>query len=85
MATDKGSSDVGNVSWIVPTASLYTYYCDAPAHSLEWVEKGTSREAESAILNGIKILALTASTYIADPEKIKAVKEEHLSALRMEE
>ena len=79
---DGGSSDVGNVSWIVPTAAVYTYFCDAGAHSETWVSKGAAPEAEASILNGIKIMALTASTYITQPEKIRQLKVEHTLAMQ---
>ncbi|MBR5339822.1 MAG: M20 family metallopeptidase [Lachnospiraceae bacterium] len=76
-----GSSDLGNVSWIVPTANVYTYFCDEAPHSETWLRKGKSTEARQSALFGAKILALAASSYILHPEKIKALKEEHLAAI----
>ncbi len=81
---DGGSSDVGNVSWIVPTACVYTYFCDAGAHSETWVSKGATPEAEASILLGIKIAALTALTYITEPEKLIQLKEEQMLAMQAE-
>lgn len=75
------SSDVGNVSWVVPTANAYTYFCDAGPHTKEWAERGKSPEAEQCVLYGMKILALAASTYIMDPGKLEAVREAHREAL----
>ena len=76
-----GSSDLGNVSWIVPTANVYTYFCDEDPHTEAWLRKGKSPEARQSALFGAKILALAASGYILHPEKIKALKEEHLAAI----
>ena len=75
------SSDLGNVSWIVPTANVYSYFCDAGPHTREWAEKGKSSEAEQCVLYGAKILALAASTYIEAPGKIEAVREAHRQML----
>ena len=76
-----GSSDLGNVSWIVPTANIYTYYCEEAPHTEAWLRKGKSTEARQSALFGAKILALAASTYILHPESIAALKEEHLAAI----
>ena len=76
-----GSSDLGNVSWIVPTVNVYTYFCDDSPHTTTWAEKGKSPEASESVRYAMKILALTASTYILHPEKIPPLQEEHLAAL----
>ena len=76
-----GSSDLGNVSWIVPTANVYTYFSEAGPHTEEWAQLGKSPEAERSALLGAKILALAASTYVLEPEKIREVKETHRKAV----
>ena len=76
-----GSSDLGNVSWIVPTANVYTYFCDEAPHTETWLQMGKSPEARQSALLGAKILALAASTYVLCPEKIAPVREEFLAAV----
>lgn len=71
-----GSTDFGNVSWIVPSLMVSTFYCDAPAHSHEWVCAGKSEAARSSITDGAAVLAATALDLISDPSLLKKVKEE---------
>ena len=76
-----GSSDLGNVSWVVPTANSYTYFCDEAPHTEAWLQMGKSPEARQSALLGAKILALAASTYVLHPEKLGPVREEFLAAV----
>ncbi len=74
-----GSTDVGDVSWIVPTAQAYIA-CEphgTPAHSWQWVANGKSSVAHKGLLAAGKALALTAYDALNHPELIAKAKSEH--------
>jgi hypothetical protein len=58
--TDNTHSLLGNVSWVVPSVMVYTYYCDAPGHSKEWVAAGKSEAARESMISGAAVMAATA-------------------------
>jgi len=72
-----GSSDVGNVSWVVPTVLVNSYYCNAAAHSAEWLDAGKTENARNAMLSGTKIIALTAWKAISDKALLETIRQEH--------
>lgn len=74
-----GSSDVGNVSQVVPTIQPTLSISDEviAGHSLEMVAASCSTKGMNAIGLGGKILALTAYDLITDASVLKAVKEDH--------
>jgi amidohydrolase len=73
-----GSSDVGNVSVLVPT--IHPMVAIAPidvlAHSPEFAEAAASEEGNRGLLDGAKALAMTAVDLIAQPGIIDRIKEE---------
>ena len=71
-----GSTDVGNVSLVVPTVNISVEYFDAPGHSELWVENGKSEWAENCLLRSAKMLAATAYDLICDPELVRKAQEE---------
>ena len=71
-----GSSDVYNVSTVVPTVNCYVRYNAGTSHSQEWVDAGKTQEAENCILNSAKILASTAYDLITQPDRLTAIKNE---------
>ena len=75
---DMGSTDVGDVSWCVPTAQVNTacYSVGAGAHSWQWVAQGKSSIAcKGAMLAG-EILCDAAITLYNNPELIDKAKDE---------
>ena len=74
-----GSSDVGNVSKVVPTIQTMLSITDKEiaGHSIEMVEAAASPKALEAIVIGAKALALTALDLFEDPELLKEVKKDH--------
>ncbi|MBZ6379326.1 amidohydrolase [Pacificimonas flava] len=76
-----GSTDVGDVSWAVPTAGFNTatWVPGTPAHSWQAVAAGGMSIGWKGMQNAAKILALTAIDLYEDPAKIAAAKEEFLS------
>ncbi|MBR5537915.1 MAG: amidohydrolase [Clostridia bacterium] len=75
-----GSTDVGNVSWIVPNLNLNTYYCDHSEHTVEYLNNGKTEKARTCMLSGSKIIGLTALELIRDPAFLAEVKAQHAAA-----
>ena len=73
-----GSSDVGNVSQVLPT--IQPMVAIAPAgtaiHSREFVDAAIKPMAHAGMLAAAKTMALTAYDLLADPARIRAAKEE---------
>lgn len=77
------STDVGDPSWIAPTAQ-FTIACfpqGAPAHSWQWVATGKSSPMHKGLLTAGKVLALTAYEMLTKPEILAAAKDEHAKTL----
>lgn len=74
-----GSSDVGNVSQVVPTIQPTISISDVAiaGHSIEMVEASCSKKGMEAIGLGAKVLALTALDLICDPDLLEKIKVEH--------
>ena len=74
-----GSSDVGNISQVVPTIQPHISITDVPVagHSQEMVEASASPKAMEAIVKGAKALAWTALELFEDPVLLQKVKEDH--------
>lgn len=74
-----GSTDVGDVSWCVPTAQINTatYPAQAPGHSWQNVSCGHTSIAHKGMLAAGKILAATAIDLIEKPEALKEAKDEY--------
>jgi len=73
-----GSTDVGDVSWNVPTVELNygTWVPGVPAHSWQAVACGSTSIGMRAMMNASKILAQTGIDLFIHPEIIRKAKEE---------
>jgi aminobenzoyl-glutamate utilization protein B len=73
-----GSTDVGDVSYNVPTAgfSTATWVPGTPAHSWQAVAAGGTSIATKGMQNAAKVLALTAIELFQNPDHIAAAKAE---------
>lgn len=78
-----GSSDVGNVSQVIPTIQPGLRISEAPmrGHSVEFREAARSPLGLAAIGTGAKALALTALDLLADPALLDAIRAEHAARL----
>ncbi|SEO74549.1 aminobenzoyl-glutamate utilization protein B [Amphibacillus marinus] len=79
-----GSTDVGDVSWIVPTGQVFIA-CEphgTPAHSWQWVANGKSSVAHKGFMTAGKAMALSAIDLINNPELIKQAKKDHFEFLQ---
>jgi aminobenzoyl-glutamate utilization protein B len=72
------SSDVGDISWIVPTVGLgvATWVPGSPAHSWQSTSTGGMSIGFKAMLNASKVLSMTAIDLFNDPTIIKRAKDE---------
>jgi aminobenzoyl-glutamate utilization protein B len=73
-----GSSDVGDVSWIVPTAQIVTacYALGTPEHSWQLVSQSRTSIGHKGMILAAKVLACGAIDALEAPEIIKRAKEE---------
>ena len=74
-----GSSDVGNISQVVPTIQPHISITDVQiaGHSQDMVNASCSQKAMDAIVKGAKALAFTALELFENPEELAKVKEDH--------
>lgn len=78
-----GSTDVGDVSWLVPTGQVYVTTCafGSPFHSWQLVTQGKTSIAHKGMLLAGKVLAASALEVIQNAEIIKKAKNEHQKQL----
>lgn len=76
-----GSTDVGDVSWIVPTAQCLTATAaiGTPFHTWQTVTQGKLPAAHKAMVTAAKVMAATAAQVIIDPQLLPRAKEELIS------
>lgn len=74
-----GSTDVGDVSYVVPTvvAMVTTLAKGSPSHSWQRVAQGATAVTHEGMLHAGKVLARTALRVLEDPELVEKAKEEH--------
>ena len=79
-----GSSDVGNVSQVIPVIQPMIRISDTPVagHSIEKLEACKSEKGLASISLGAKVLALTALDLIEQPALLESIKAEHREAVR---
>jgi aminobenzoyl-glutamate utilization protein B len=71
-----GSTDVGDVSWVVPTVQARgaTYAIGTPGHSWQLTAQGKSPLAHKGMVHVAKIMAGVAVDALRDPKLIEAAK-----------
>lgn len=79
-----GSSDIGNVSLLVPTIHPYIAITgeDIPHHSPQFAAKGITPQAFSALLLATRALAMTGFDLFASPEILAAAWRIHKEAVK---
>ena len=73
-----GSTDVGDVSWCIPTAQINTstFPAQAPGHSWQNVSCGRTSIAHKNMLLAGKVIAATAIDLMEKPDVLQAAKDE---------
>jgi aminobenzoyl-glutamate utilization protein B len=77
--TGTGSTDVGDVSWVVPTAG-FTTACFVPgttAHSWQAVAAGGTSIGRKGMILAARVLSATAWDLFRSPEVLRAARTEH--------
>ena len=71
-----GSTDVGDVSWVVPTVQAHVATCaiGTPAHSWQLTAQGKAPAAHKGLVHAAKVMAATALRAIEDPTLLGAAK-----------
>jgi aminobenzoyl-glutamate utilization protein B len=75
----RGSTDVGTVSWVVPTVQCRTacYAIGTPGHSWQLVSQGKAPAAHKGLTHAAKIMASTAVELLSNESLRQAAKKEH--------
>ncbi|MFN3278964.1 MAG: amidohydrolase [Paracoccus hibiscisoli] len=78
-----GSTDVGDVSWAVPTVQARVATCaiGTALHSWQQTAQGKAPAAHKGMLHAAKVMAATAHAALTDPALIKAAKAAHAEHL----
>ncbi|NRP76027.1 p-aminobenzoyl-glutamate hydrolase subunit B [Ensifer psoraleae] len=78
-----GSTDVGTVSWVVPTVQMRgaTYAIGTPGHSWQLVAQGKLPAAHKGMEHAAKVMASTALDLILRPDLIAGAKADHAARL----
>jgi aminobenzoyl-glutamate utilization protein B len=73
-----GSTDVGDVSWVVPNSGLSTatWVPGTPAHSWQAVAAGGMSIGHKGMINAAKTLAMTVHDLMTKPELVTAARAE---------
>jgi aminobenzoyl-glutamate utilization protein B len=76
---DIGSTDVGSVSWVVPTvqAAGTTYAIGTPGHSWQLTAQGKAPAAHKGMVHVAKAMAGTALALLGDPDAVARAKADH--------
>ncbi|MBA7613603.1 N-acetyldiaminopimelate deacetylase [subsurface metagenome] len=76
-----GSTDMGNVSVIVPSMHPFVAISPEPVplHSTEFAAVAASDAGMEGLIDGAKALAMTAADVIGQPETLSRIKEEFLN------
>ena len=71
-----GSTDVGNVSQVIPTIQPSIKICnsDVAGHSLKFAEAAKSSCGNEAVILGGKALAILGYELLTSPEKLNLIK-----------
>jgi len=79
----KGSTDVGDVSWVVPTGqfSAVTWAAGTPGHAWQVVAQGKGPVAHKGLLFAAKVMAATAYDFLINPELVAKAKASWLEEL----
>ena len=78
-----GSTDVGDVSWVVPTGKMdiNCYAAGTALHSWQAVAQGKAPAAHKGMLTAAKIMACTGAELLEKPELLERIKEDWLEKL----
>jgi aminobenzoyl-glutamate utilization protein B len=78
-----GSTDVGDVSWTVPTvqARVATHAIGTPGHSWQVTAQGKAPAAHKGMVHAAKVMAGTAADCLRTPSLVEAARADHAARL----
>lgn len=81
-----GSTDVGDVSWAVPTVQAWVATCaiGTPFHSWQLTAQGKAPAAHKGMIHAAKAMAMTGRDLITRPDLLAAARAEHAAHLARE-
>jgi len=81
---DQGSTDVGDISWHVPTGGLSTvcFAAGSPGHSWQNVAAVGSPIGHKGLLVAAKVLALSAADLLQDPQAVREARADFQERLK---
>jgi aminobenzoyl-glutamate utilization protein B len=81
-----GSTDIGDVSWAVPTVQAHapTVALGTPFHTWQVVAQGRQPAAHKAMVHVAKAMAATGAAVLSDPALMEAAKADHKARLGKE-
>ncbi|MGI9364771.1 MAG: M20 family metallopeptidase [Rhizobiaceae bacterium] len=84
MEKPSGSTDVGDVSWAVPTVQAWvaTFAIGTPFHTWQLTAQGKSSAAHKGMLHAAKLMGATAKSLIEDTELLARAKQSHRAQLQ---
>ena len=87
MKDSLGSSDVGNISQVVPTIQPMISITDVPTanHSEAFRAAACGEKGLRSIALGAKALAMTALDLIENPQLLESIKREHAQAVNLQD
>jgi aminobenzoyl-glutamate utilization protein B len=79
-----GSTDVGDVSWVVPTVQARGATCavGTPGHSWQMTAQGKTPAAHKGMVHAAKVMAATAIDVIGDAALLAAARADHAGRAR---
>ncbi|MDA3888735.1 MAG: amidohydrolase [Allgaiera sp.] len=79
----EGSTDVGDVSWAVPTVQARVATCalGTPLHTWQMTAQGKRPAAHKGLIHAAKVMAATARDLIENPDRLRAAKADHAAFL----
>lgn len=78
-----GSTDVGDVSWAIPTVQAYgaTLAIGTPLHTWQVTAQGKSPHAQKGMIHVSRVMAATGVDLFDNPDLLAEAKKEHASRL----
>jgi amidohydrolase len=74
-----GSTDLANVSWVVPTIEPMIKASDFPIHTEGFARDAVGPDGEKALLDGVYILAAAAARILTEPALLNGIRADFLA------
>jgi len=74
-----GSTDLANVSWVVPTIEPMVKASDSPIHTEGFARDAVAAGGEEALLDGVYVLAAAAARILTEPALLERIRQDFLA------